>query len=116
MKIKIEDNSVIESELKAALQERFGDTYLVKNRQKGIIAVAKSKTFAALVVVRKNRIFVNGGFPSMIKQMVFTLIFILLGILIPLILYFIFYHKKMKEIEKEVAGFIQERYQDKIIE
>ena len=115
MRFKIQENSISEDELMSALQDEFGVKYLVKKRQKGILAVVKSKTCAALVVPRKNKIIVNGGFPTMAGQMIFTILMVGLGILIPLIIYFIFFHKKMKEIEKEVGNFLKEKYKDKII-
>ncbi|MGV6828890.1 MAG: hypothetical protein ACWA45_05785 [Flavobacteriales bacterium] len=115
MKLKIQENAIDFEELKKVLKNEFGMKYQVKKRQKGIIAVAKNKTCAALVVPTKNKLIINGGFPTMVGQIIFTLLMIGLGILIPLIIYFIFFHKKMKEVEKEVSSFLKEKYKDVII-
>ena len=115
MRLKIQENSIDLEELKNVLQDEFGMKYQVKTRQKGMLAVVKTKTSAAIVMPMKNRLIINGGFPSMKGQILFTIIMVAAGILIPLIVYFIFFHKKMKEIEKEVGDFLKEKYKDQII-
>lgn len=116
MRLNIHENSISIDELKNVLQDEFGMKYQVKTRQKGMLAVAKSKTISALIVVTKKKLIINGGFPSLASHIIFTLAFILLGIIVPLIIYYFVFHKKMKKIENEVGDFLKEKYKTKIID
>jgi len=115
MKLKIKEGSIDAVQLKAAVKNHFEGTYEISDRGKDMIAVAASKTSGAVIMVRKKSIIVNGNFPTMMGQMIFTLLVVLLGFLIPLIVYFAVYHKKMKAVEKDVAAFLKERYSNEVI-
>lgn len=88
MKLKIKENSVTLQEVKEALEKEFGNKYKVGNYSSKVVSVAKSKLIGANVFVFKNKIIINGTFPTMITNIIFMLCFILLGIVIPLIIYF----------------------------
>lgn len=115
MRIKIQENAINIDDLKQKLVERFSGKYDISNRDKNILVVAESKTIGALVIPLKKSIAINGNFPTMKGQMIFTILMVALGILIPLIVYFAVYHKKMKAVETEVAEFIKSYYKDKLI-
>jgi len=115
MKLKIKEGSIDAAQLKEAVTKHFDGTYVISDRSKGLIAVAASKNIGAVILVRKKSIMVNGNFPSMGRQMVFTLLVVLLGFLIPLLVYFLVFHKKMKVVEKDVAAFLKEHYANEIL-
>jgi len=115
MKLKIKENSISYDELKQTLTQEFGDLYKIDDYSKSIISVSKTKLIGANVAVFKNKILINGGFPSMAYNIGFMLFIILLGFIIPLIIYLLVLHKKMKAVEKEVADFIKVTYKDKIM-
>ena len=115
MKFKIKENSITIDDVMEVLKEKFGNKYQVKLRQKGIIAVAKSKTCSANVFPLKNKLIINGGFPTVLGQMGFTVSVVALGVIPPLLVYFLVFNKKMKVMEKEVGEFLKEKYNDKII-
>ncbi len=115
MKLNIQENSINLEELKKTLTNHFSDKYTVKMKGKYVIAVAKTKIIGANIMPTKDKIIIAGGFPSLAIQIIFTLSFIALGILIPVILYWFLLHKKMKEIETEVANFIKKEYSQIII-
>lgn len=114
MKLKIKEGSINAAQLKEAVTKHFDGTYEISDRSKGVIAVAASKNIGAVIMVRKKSILVNGNFPTMGRQMVFTLLVVLLGFLIPLIVYFLVFHKKMKIVEKDIAAFLKEHYANEI--
>lgn len=116
MKIPIKENSITLEQIKQALDTKFGNAYQINYKNKYVIAVAKSNLIGALVIVTKNKIIVNGGFPKSITQMIFTALIIVFALLIPLVIYYFVFHKKMKEIENEVASFLKELYTDVILE
>ena len=107
MKIEIKENSISFDELKAKIERKFPD-YKTKVRSKNFLVVSKSSTVGTNVVLKKNKIYIVGNFPSVIGQIIFVLSLFLLGILIPLIIYFVAFHSKLKRIEKEVAAYVQE--------
>ena len=115
MRLKIQESSISLDELKSVLQNEFGIKYQIKTRQKGMLAVVKTKTSAALIIITKKKLIINGGFPNMKSQMIFTILIVLLGFILPLLIYFFFFHKKMKKIENEVGNYLKEKYKDKII-
>jgi hypothetical protein len=114
MKIKTQENAIDIDDLQLQLVNHFSGKYEVTSRGKGMLAVAKSKTIGATVLVRKKSLIVNGNFPTMKGQMIFTVLMIALGIVIPLIVYFLVFHKKMKVVEKEVGAFIKQQYKSKL--
>jgi len=114
MKLKIKEDSISVVDLKEAVGKRFEGTYKISDRNKGMIAVAKSKSIGAVILVQKKSVIVNGNFPTMAGQMIFMLLLVLLGILIPLLVYFIVFHKKMKAVEKEVVAFLKEHYSNEM--
>ncbi len=115
MKINIQENAISVEELKKTLTNQFSNKYSVKMKGKYVVAVAKTKIIGANVMPLKDKIVIAGGFPSLAIQIIFTLSFIALGILIPVILYWFLLHKKMKEVEQEVADFIKKEYSQIII-
>ncbi len=112
MKIKIKKNSLTLEEVKQTLEKEFGNRYKIGNYSKYSISIAKSKLIGATVMVQKNKILVNGNFPSMMAMMGFMAIVVLLGFIIPLVIYLLVFHKKMKAVEKEVGEFIKKEYSD----
>lgn len=115
MKLKIRENSISIDDLNNALTQHFSGKYDVIKRNKIMIGVAKTKNVGAVVIPNKKWVAINGNFPTMERQMIFTVLVVALGILIPLIVYFAFYHKKMKAVENEVAEFIKMHYKSNII-
>ena len=114
MKLKIKEGSIDGPQLKEAVTQHFDGTYEISERSNGLITVAANKNIGAVIMVRKKSILVNGNFPTMGRQMVFTLLVVLLGFLIPLLVYFIVFHKKMKVIEKDVVAFLKEHYSNEM--
>ena len=96
-------------ELKAKLTNQFPQ-YELSMRGKHILIVKKSATLGTNILVSKKKMIVNGNFPTMGGQIIFTLVFILLGIIIPIIIYFLVFHKKFKAYEKEIGGFLESEY------
>ncbi|MFK8039209.1 MAG: hypothetical protein AB8B74_13025 [Crocinitomicaceae bacterium] len=96
-------------ELKTKLNNQFPE-YSIKMQGKQFLIVKKTSTCAVFVLVRKNKMIVNGNFPTMGGRLIFTLTFILLGIIPPLIIYFFTFHKKFKAMEEEVGGFLKRHY------
>jgi len=115
MRFAIKENSITIDEAMEVLKEKYNNKYHVRYRQKDIIAVAKNKMCSALVVPLKNKLVITGGFPTLPVHIGFTLSVILLGVIPPLLVYYFYLHKKMKAMEKEVGGFLKEKYNDKII-
>lgn len=108
MKVAIKEGTVNIEELKNKLIAQFPQ-YQFKN-QMGLLMCFKTSAVGAAIMVRKNNVVVNGNFPSVGGRMLFMLCLLLLGVLIPLIIYFATFHKKMKNLEKELCGFIQKEY------
>jgi hypothetical protein len=79
-------------------------------RGSSILIVKKTGTAAALVMVRKNKIVVNEGFPSVGGQMLFTLSLLLLGILIPMIVYLTAFLPGQKAVCKEVGALLTNQF------
>ena len=115
MKLTIKENTINATELKSTLSNEFSNKFTVTATIPTIIVIAKSKIIGTKVIVRKNSLYVVGGFPTPFFQFIFTLVFVLLGVVIPLLLYFIFLHKKMKFFEHEIVAFIKENYRAEII-
>ncbi len=109
MKIDIQENSINIIALKVKLAEKFPQ-YKISLRNKMLINVAKTNTVGCVVMVHKNKLIVNGNFPTMGASIAFSVFLVLLGIIIPLIIYFAVFHKKMKEVEKEVVDFVKKEY------
>ena len=109
MKFNITPNSVDYAEIEEKLISKFPD-YEYNMRGKQYLVCKKTGTIGANVVIRKNRIMVAGNFPSMGGQMLFILSVVLLGFLIPLIVYFAAFHSKMKAMEKEIGGYLEQEY------
>lgn len=115
MKIKIAENSVQPEDLKAKLVEHFSGKYEITNRGPKMLVVAQTKIIGTTILIRKNSLIVNGNFSTMGAQMIFVVVLLLLGILIPFIIYFAVFHRKMKDLEKEVAAYIQDQYVEELI-
>lgn len=115
MKLKIRENSVSLDDLNSALSQHFSGKYDVIKRNNIMLGIAQSKNIGAVVIPNKKWIAVNGNFPTMERQMIFTVLIVALGIIVPLIVYFAFFHKKMKVVENEVVEFIKMHYKNNII-
>lgn len=115
MKLKIRENSISIDDLNSTLSEHFSSKYDVIKRNKVMLGVTKTKNIGAVVIPNKKWIAVNGNFPTMERQMIFTVLMVALGILIPLIVYFVFYHKKMKAVENEVGEFLKTHYKNHLV-
>lgn len=101
--------SVNAEDLKNALAAKFPQ-YKVFMRNKSIIVIQKSGSVGTTVLVGSKALVINGNFPTIGGSLLFVLCCVLLGFLIPLIVYFAAFHGKMKAVEKEVAGFVQQEY------
>ena len=99
-------------QVRASLASQFPQ-YPQTMRGPGILVVKKSRTAAALVMIRKNKIVVNEAFPSVGGQMLFSVSMILLGILIPLIIYFTAFFPAQKALTKEVGEYLSAVYAGK---
>lgn len=108
MKVPITQPVTID-QVKASIEQNLPH-FQVSMRGGSILVVKKTNTAAALVMVRKNKIIVNEGFPSMGGQMLFTLSMLLLGILIPLIVYLTAFLPGQKAVCKEVAGLLSTQF------
>lgn len=108
MKIPIQNPPSLKS-LRTDLHAQFPD-YEMTVRGDKFLVVKKNSTCGVNVIIRKDKLIVNGNFPTMTGQLIFTLTFILLGIIIPLIIYFFTFHKKFKAMEKEVGTFLENKY------
>jgi hypothetical protein len=93
-------------QVKNAIAQQFPN-YQCSYRTSSILVVKKTGTAAALVMVRKEKVIINEGFPTMGGQMLFTLSILLLGFLIPLIVYFAAFAPKQKAVRNEIAAFVQ---------
>lgn len=113
MVLKFKENSVNISDIKNALTKKFGEKYIVTSNGKSVV-VAKSKTIGAIVFVMPSKINVVGNFPKKWMSILFTFSVIGLGVLVPLLVYYLVFHKKMKTLEKEVGGFLKEKFSDNI--
>ncbi len=110
MKVPVNPNAPVNVDhLRNALQQKFPD-HKIFMRGKNIIVVQKSGSIGTTILVGKKALLINGNFPTMGGQLLFVFSLLLLGILIPLIIYFAAFHGKMKSLEKEVAGFVQQQY------
>lgn len=110
MKVPVNPNNPVNvDDLRNAIQQRFPD-HKIFMRGKKVIVVQKSGSIGTTVLVGSKSLLINGNFPTMGGQMLFILTILLLGFLIPLIIYFAAFHGKMKALEKEVGGFIQQQY------
>lgn len=114
MKINIKPDSVNWEDVKEKLQAQF-PAYIVKQRSKGFLIVAKSGSIGANVLVRKKNIMVAGNFPTLGGTIIFTLSIFFLGVLIPLIVYYAAFNSKMKALENEVGAWLKEAYADSIV-
>ena len=109
MKINIRENQVSFDMLKADLEANFPQ-YSFAVRSKNFLVGKKSSSIGANILLKRSKIMVAGNFPTMGQTMLFMIFVILLGVLIPLIIYLIAFHSKMREFEKEIAAFLQEKY------
>ena len=108
--MKFEINTTLTfDEIKNKLANQFNE-YELKMRGQQFLVVKKNKTCGVNILVRKGKMIVNGNFPSMGAQLIFTFTFILLGIIPPLIIYYFTFHKKFKVMEQEVGGFLKNEY------
>lgn len=109
MKFNIEPNNIDLEVLKTKLEDKFPD-YKLSMRNKAILNVAKTSSIGCIVILQKKKIIINGNFPTMKSNIIFTVCMVMLGILIPIIVYFAVFHKKMKAVEKEIAEYIRQEY------
>lgn len=108
MKFKTSTTPTFE-ELRKKLTQRFPE-YTLKMEGKKVLFVKKSNTCGVAILIRPNKLILNGNFPSSGTRIIFAVTVVLLGFLIPLIIYFVTFHKKFKELEKEVGDFLQTEY------
>ncbi|CAN5203642.1 hypothetical protein BH09BAC5_BH09BAC5_28570 [soil metagenome] len=108
MKVAINQTLTIE-QVKESIAQQFPQ-YPLSMRTPKLLIVKKTGTAAAMVMVRKDKIIVNEGFPTMGGQMMFTLSMLLLGILIPLIIYYTAFFPKQKALTKEVGAFLTSQF------
>ncbi|MBC7865280.1 MAG: hypothetical protein IAF38_20055 [Bacteroidia bacterium] len=108
MRILLKEQITLE-QLKDRIAQQFPDCQL-SFRTKNLLIVKKSKTAAAMVMVGKQKVTVNEGFPSVGGQLVFVACILLLGILIPMIVYFSAFFPAQKKIRNEVADFVKQEY------
>ena len=109
MRLNITPNTITYPELQEKLTAKFPD-YSFSMRGKQFLVARKSGTIGATIQIRKKKLNVLGNFPTIGGSLVFMLTLLLLGILIPLIVYFAAFHGKMKDLEKEIGGYLQEEY------
>lgn len=81
--------------------------YKFSMRGKSILVCEKTGAVGATVFFRKNKLIVQGAFPSMGLQMVFVLSLVLLGILIPMLIFLLTVHKGQKASQQEVHAAMQ---------
>ena len=113
MKFKITPNTITYPELEAKLIAQFPD-YTFSMRGKQFLVARKSGAIGANIIIRKNKLNVVGNFPTMGGSILFSLSLFLFGFLIPIIVYFAAFNGKMKKLEKEIGGYLQERYEKSI--
>ncbi len=109
MKLKTQENSINFEELKSKLKENFPQ-YEFRERKKNFLVVKKTSTIGTNIILKKNKLFVVGNFPTVVGQMIFSLSIFLLGILIPIIIYFAVFHTKLKSLERELGEFLKQEY------
>ena len=109
MKIEIASGTVDYPELQQKLEAKFPN-YTFKMRGKQMLIGGASSTVGANIFIRKNKIVVAGGFPTIGGSTLFALSLVFLGILIPLIVYFAAFHSNLKKFEKEIGAYLQEEY------
>lgn len=109
MRLNITPNTVTYPELQEKLSAQFPD-YTFNMRGKQFLVARKTSTVGANIQIRKNKLNVMGNFPTIGGSVLFMLTLLLLGFLIPLIVYFAAFHGKMKALEKEIGGYLQEEY------
>lgn len=110
MKIQISPNSVTLEEIKEKLTTRFPD-YEYSYRSKKQLVAKKNGTIGAIIMLRKKSLHINGTFPTIGGQMIFTLVLILIGVLIPIIVYLAAFQPKMKALENELGNFLRSEIQ-----
>ena len=108
MKVLLKQQQTTE-QVKASLTQQFPN-YQISNRTSSVLVVKKSGTAAALVVVGKQKLTINEGFPTMGGQLLFVLCILLLGFLIPLIVYFAAFFPKQKAVRDEVGKYLQQTF------
>ncbi len=72
-----------------------------------ILVAEKTSAVGATVFFRKNKLIINGAFPSMGLQLVFVFSLLLLGILIPMLIFLLTVHKSQKAAMQEVGAAMQ---------
>jgi hypothetical protein len=107
MRIKTEENAITAEVLKAKLEEQFPN-YEFSMRGKKMIVVKQSVTSGTNILISKKKITVQGAFPTLGGQLLFSLSLVLLGILIPIVVYFAAFRPAQIALEKEVGAFIQD--------
>lgn len=110
MKIPITPNSITLDEIKEKLSSQFPD-YEYSYRSKKQLIAKKSGSIGAIIMVRKKNILVNGSFPTMGGQLLFTVTLLLIGVLIPIIVYLAAFHPKMKALENELGNYLRSETQ-----
>jgi hypothetical protein len=95
--------------IKTAVSEKFPE-YDLKMQGKSQLIVKKSAGCGVVILIRSNKVIVNGNFPSVGTRLLFTFSMLLLGIIIPLIIYFVTFHKKFKAMEKEIVDFLEPEF------
>lgn len=81
--------------------------YEFSMRGKHVVVAKKTAAVGATVLVRKNKLVVNGNFPNMGLQLVFVLSVVFLGVLLPLIVFFLTVHRGQRAAEKEVGAALE---------
>lgn len=109
MKILINENSVTIENLKSKLIESF-PKYKFEDYKKNVIIASKSKTIGANIILKKNRILIEGNFPTSSGRIIFAFSIVLLGIIIPLVVYLIVFQSKFSKFEKELGAVVQKEF------
>jgi hypothetical protein len=88
------------------LKERLPEFRIIKKSSQ--LFVAKKSLFsAAIIIIHKQRITIQGNFPGWHHAVIFALITVMAGIIIPTILYVIFIRRKFVRVENEVADVLR---------
>lgn len=95
-------------QVKATLEQRLPQ-YKYSFRGNMVIA-AKSGTVGAVIAPRKEHIIINGNFPSMGVQILFTLFMIFTGILVGLLLWLIAWKGGQDKVRDEVESVLKATY------
>lgn len=109
MKVKIKPSTVQFEELKSKLEKNFPN-YKFNVRSKNFLVASKTNKIGAAILLKKDKIIVNGNFPTIGGQLLFMIIVVLLGFLIPIIIFLIVFQGKFRAFEKEICDYLETQY------